>query len=211
MRARKLLALALAMTVAAAGLAACGGGSGGEPPEGRQPGPEQAFLQSMVPHHDSAVQMARVADAEATTPFVKRLAADIERSQTAEISRMRRIHERLFGAPLKPDMGAHMALGLSAQEAGMDHMDGAAMVRGKRPFDRAFVDEMVPHHEGAMRMARVVLEKGRDPELRRLAQDIIAAQKKEIEDMKRFRQREFGSSAPTSKPPAGGHTEHRGG
>ncbi len=211
MRARKLLALILAIALAGAGVAACGGGSGGGPSEGRPPAPEQAFLQSMVPHHDSAVEMAKVADAEATTPFVKRLAAAIERSQTSEIAQMRRIHERLFGAPLRPDMGAHMALGLSAQEAGMDHMDSAAMIRGKRPFDRAFVDEMVPHHEGAVRMARVVLEKGRDPELRRLAQDIIAAQKKEIEEMKRFRQREFGSSVAPSKAPSRGHTDHRGG
>ncbi len=211
MRALKLLALTLGIVLAGAGVAACGGGSGGEPSERRPPGPELAFLQSMVPHHDSAVEMAKVADAEATTPFVKRLAADIERTQTAEIAHMRRIHERLFGTPLEPDMGAHMALGLSAQEAGMEHMDGAAMIRGKRPFDRAFVDEMVPHHEGAMRMARVVLEKGRDPELRRLAQDIVVAQKKEIEEMKRFRQREFGSSVVPSKAPSRGHSEGRGG
>ena len=211
MRARKLLALTLAIALAGAGVAACGGGSGDGPPGGRQPAPEQAFLQSMVPHHSSAVEMATVAEAEAATPFVKRLAADIERSQTSEIAQMRRIHERLFGAPLKPDMGAHMALGLSAQEAGMEHMDGAAMIRGKRPFDRAFVDEMVPHHEGAMRMARVVLAKVRDPELRRLAQDIIAAQKKEIEEMKRFRQREFGSSAANAKAPTRGHPDGHGG
>ena len=102
MRARKLLALILAIALAGAGVAACGGGSGGGPSEGRPPAPEQAFLQSMVPHHDSAVEMAKVAGAEATTPFVKRLAADIERSQTSEIAQMRRIHERLFGSRPRP-------------------------------------------------------------------------------------------------------------
>ena len=93
----------------------------------------------------------------------------------------------------------------------MDHMDGAAMIRGKRPFDRAFVDEMVPHHEGAIRMARVVAAKTRDPELRKLAQDVIAAQKKEIEEMNAFRQREFGSPVPSSRAPARGHPDHGGG
>lgn len=70
MRARKLLALILAIALAGAGVAACGGGSGGGPSKGRPPAPEQAFLQSMMPHHDSAVEMAKVAGAEATTPFV---------------------------------------------------------------------------------------------------------------------------------------------
>jgi uncharacterized protein (DUF305 family) len=59
-----------------------------------------------------------------------------------------------------------MQLGLSAKEAGMDHMDGAAMIRGERPFDRAFVEEMIPHHEGATRMAEAVLARTRDQELR---------------------------------------------
>ncbi len=108
---------------------------------------------------------------------------------------MGQIHERLFDAPLKPDMGAHMALGLSAQEAGMNHMDGANTISGKQPFDRAFVDEMVPHHEGATRMAEAVLAETDDPRLRNLGEGIIAAQKKEIAEMKRFREREYGGAA----------------
>ncbi|MBA3421906.1 MAG: DUF305 domain-containing protein [Thermoleophilaceae bacterium] len=118
---------------------------------------------------------------------------DITRSQTVEIDRMRRIHERLFNAPLEPNMGLHTELGLSAKEAGMDHMDGAAMIRGKRPFDRAFVEEMIPHHEGATRMAEVVLGKTRDRELRTLAQEIISAQRREIREMTEFREREYGA------------------
>lgn len=130
-------------------VAGCGGGE--------QTDPQQAFLQSMVPHHRSAVEMGEVAETEAQTEFVKSLASEITRTQTEEIGEMGRIYERLFDAPLEPDMGAHMALGLSAQEAGMSHMDGASTIRGKEPFDRAFVDEMIPHHEGATRMAEAVL------------------------------------------------------
>lgn len=157
---------------------------------------EEGFLQGMVPHHQSAVAMAKVAQTEAQSDFVKGLAQAIVTSQTTEIAQMGRIHQRLFNAPLEPDVGGHMALGLSAQEAGMGHMDGAMMLRGKKPFDRAFIDGMVPHHQGATRMAKAVLTKTRDPELRTLAQEIIAAQEREIKAMSEFREREYGGPVP---------------
>lgn len=186
MRIRRALALLVALALAA-GVAACGGSPGAE-----QPSPEQGFLQSMVPHHASAVQMAEVAATEARTPFVRSLAAEIRASQEREIAEMGQIHQRLFGTELEPDMGGHMALGLSAEQAGMNHMDGATTIRGKRPFDRAFVDEMVPHHRGATRMTEAVLARTRDTELRTLAQGIISAQKREIREMNDFREREYG-------------------
>ena len=52
--------------------------------------------------------------------------------------------------------------------------------------DAAFVRGMIPHHKGAVEMAEIQLKYGKDPELKKMAQDIIAAQNKEIEFMEKW-------------------------
>lgn len=55
--------------------------------------------------------------------------------------------------------------------------------------DRDFVSHMIPHHQGAVAMAEVVLKHGKDPELRKMANEIIKAQAKEIAFMKKWQAR----------------------
>ena len=62
------------------------------------------------------------------------------------------------------------------------HADMAIPYSGDADAD--FVAGMIPHHQGAVAMAKIVLEHGKDPEIRKLAQDIVAAQDKEIAQMK---------------------------
>lgn len=68
--------------------------------------------------------------------------------------------------------------------ASRDEMHKAMNVTPTGNADADFVRNMIPHHEGAVAMAKVELEHGTDPELRKLAEDIIKAQDKEIAFMR---------------------------
>ncbi len=65
------------------------------------------------------------------------------------------------------------------------HMDmGAVPATGDADLD--FVNGMIPHHQGAIDMAKVLKEKGKDPSLQKMADDIIKAQESEIAVMKKW-------------------------
>ena len=89
---------------------------------------------------------------------------------------------------------AHMNMSMSTDSAmqqelmqGMNQMnqDMMAAEQYKDP-DVAFAAGMLPHHIGAVKMAEVELKYGKNPEMRKLAEDIINAQQAEIEQMQKW-------------------------
>jgi len=80
----------------------------------------------------------------------------------------------------------HGAMGASskafAEANAKMHKDMAVPLTGNADVD--FVQGMIPHHQGAIDMAKIVLEHGKDPEIRKLAEEVIKAQEGEIAMMK---------------------------
>jgi uncharacterized protein (DUF305 family) len=142
---------------------------------------DKAFIDAMVPHHEGAVDMAKVALQNAQHEQIKRLARDIVGAQEAEIKKLGEIREREFGSAESPS-------GMSDMDMQMMGMTDPQKLAKQRPFDRAFIDAMIPHHESAIAMANVALEESENGEIRNIARDIVSAQKREIAQMSSWRQ-----------------------
>ena len=177
---------ALALIALAAVAAACG--EDHEQSSNSGNATDAAFIADMTAHHEGAIEMARVAQKRAEHPEIRRLAGEIVAAQKGEISVMKSIGRDMHGMSEHGD--GHM--GMSDAEMGMA-MDPAELEKAK-PFDRAFIDAMVPHHQGAVAMAKQLLKKGEQPALRTMADDIIEAQTKEIEQMRGWRKAWYGSA-----------------
>ncbi|MDP1849395.1 MAG: DUF305 domain-containing protein [Solirubrobacteraceae bacterium] len=190
--------LAIGVLLAGAAFAGCGSdddASSSGPQNAAGNGIDRAFVSDMIPHHESAVDMAMVAERRGQSAFVKKLAEDIIRSQRAEITTLQGIAARLESAGVKAK-----SLGVPEHQMGM----GASMSRleSAKPFDRAFIDMMIPHHQGAIRMARVEIAEGSNAAAKDLATEIIDAQAREIRAMNKHRTEEFGGPSPTGGVPA---------
>ena len=93
---------------------------------------------------------------------------------------------------------------MMAQSMARMHADMAVAPSGDP--DRDFAAMMIPHHQGAIEMAKAELAYGRDPVLRRLAQGIIVEQAQEIEVMRRALAERPVAQTPPTQPPA--HHRH---
>lgn len=111
------------------------------------------FIEQMIPHHEDAVTMAKLAETRAKTPVVKKLAKNIISTQKAEIDLMQSWYWNWFGK--KPSKGdevmtqhgmtesSEMHMGIMGNDTDMTRLTGAA------DFDRVFVEDMIPHHQMA--------------------------------------------------------------
>lgn len=144
---------------------------------------DQHFIEQMIPHHDGAIAMANLAQTKATHPEIKTLAEAILEAQTKENQEMRSWYTDWFGRSV-PEQGSTFSGGMMSQ-GGM-HMgsiqDIDALLNAP-DFDKEFIEQMIPHHQMAIMMARM-LESGTDkPEMQQLAKSIIESQSKEIQQM----------------------------
>jgi uncharacterized protein (DUF305 family) len=200
-----LLAIAtLALGVLVAACGEDGAGPGGVSAPGS--GVDRAFARAMIPHHRSAVDMAEIAKERSKRGEIKQLADAIVTTQNAEIEQLTALDRHLKDAGIEAG-----DLGVAQHEMGMD--DDPSTLEDARPFDREFIDTMIPHHQGAIRMARIELADGANPELKELAVAIIDAQAREIDEMNAWRVEWFGELSPAGGVPAeedGGHGEGHG-
>ena len=142
---------------------------------------DKAFIDAMVPHHQGAIAMAEVALKNAEHEEIIQLSRNIISSQQAEIEELKSIKQEEFGT-------SNVPMEMSPEQMrGMGMMMDPQQLANQKPFDEAFIDAMIPHHQSAIEMAQVALEKSDNPKIKELAQNIISAQQREIEQMREWR------------------------
>lgn len=158
-----------------------GSGTGAEPNDA-----DLAFVRDMIPHHQQALEMARMAAQGTDDPEILQLAAKIEAAQDPEIEQMTGWLEA-WGDDAPPTSMDHgdMGHGTGEEMPGMMTAEEMAELDGLQGtnWERMFLAMMIRHHEGAIEMARAQLSDGQHPDVTALAEQVVTDQEAEIEEM----------------------------
>ena len=139
---------------------------------------DQHFIVQMIPHHDGAIAMAKIALERSKRSEMLSLAQTIIKAQEAEIADMRSWYQSWYGSEVpQSGMGGMRMGGMTGEPATLKSVSAA-------DFDREFINEMIPHHEMAVMMAQMLASGTSRPEMKQLASNIITSQSSEIEMMR---------------------------
>lgn len=145
---------------------------------------DRHFIEQMIPHHDGAVAMAKLALEKSKRTEIKILATAIIEDQTKEIKDMTRWYRDWFGEDVSEANTGMMGGGMMS--SGGMHMGGQedmTALESATDFDKAFIEAMIPHHQLALMMVRMLEAGTSRPEMLQLAKNITTSQSREIEQM----------------------------
>ncbi len=153
---------------------------------------DKLFLSNMIAHHQGAIDMANLASTNAKHQELKDLAKNIITSQTGEISNMT-AWQKTWNYPASSGtaMMDHSAMGMEDTNAGMMN---ALKDKTGDAFDKAFMEQMIMHHQSAIDMAGSGKANAQHQEVKELTAAIITAQTKEIKQMHQW-QKDWGYSS----------------
>ncbi len=149
------------------------------------PGAESApyelqFIDTMIVHHQGAIDMAKLAETRAAHAELKTLAKNILAEQEKEIAQMSEWRAKRYG-----ERAAAVNSSFPGMREGMKGMDMKKLesLTGNA-FDLEFIRQMIPHHEGAVIMAKDTSGYDTHAEIKTLSNTVIKAQEAEIRQMK---------------------------
>lgn len=137
------------------------------------PSSDADYIDNLVPHHQQAIDMADVEIAKGTRADVRDMAQQMKDMQQQEIAKMQGIRARVAGSErVQPMRDPH------------GEEDVASLQQATGPqVDTLFLENMVPHHAGAVSLSHRALENLSDPELRDMAEMTIVMQTREMNEM----------------------------
>lgn len=145
--------------------------------------PDQDFAMMMIEHHKGAIDMAKLQIAHGNDATLKKMSQDIIKKQDKEIKDMKAYVDKFKSGhkdatPHKVNMNDPFNKMMTASmKMGKMHNDKNASI------DHKFLEHMIMHHQQGIDMAKAELSHGKDASMKKMAQQIIADQQKEIKTM----------------------------
>lgn len=141
------------------------------------------FVLEIIPHHEGGINMAKAIVKYGSNPEVKKIAENIITSQEAQITIMKQLKAKFEKEKpsSKADSEEYLEEYNKVKDKMFKEMQGVEITNN---VDANFLQEMIYHHEGAIGMAKDILKYTKDPELRKLAENIVTTQSKGVEEMK---------------------------
>lgn len=139
--------------------------------------------------------MAKEVLQKSQRPELRKFANQILADQQKEISQMQKWRKAWYPKAGKELMGWHAAgnhmMPMTDAQISAMRMD-QPLGKADKQFDLRFLNAMIPHHEGAVQMAKDLQQKSKRPEMIELAKNIITSQQAEIDKMKQWRKAWYG-------------------
>jgi uncharacterized protein (DUF305 family) len=189
MKRYSLLALvftsALSLPVYAAEMPAKDAGMGVEKQLGVQGAPfDQQFIDTMLYHYEISMQMAELALSQATSPGLQERVGVMLDLQYSRAQQLQDLREQLYGA----DAAKAINMKMHGMQALKNVDVNALQAVDGETFDLKFIRMMIEHHKGGVAMAMTELSKGKEPEVKKLAQTIMQSQAGNVAELRRIKQ-----------------------
>lgn len=168
---------------------------------------DRSLIDAMVPYHEGLRELSSLALTRLEHAELRPLLSELVRVQGLEINEMRRWRQQWFGSSATPSMRQILGLSAEATSRGPPAINMEAEVVRLRsapaPFDRAFIDTVVPHYQNMIDLARLAETRAARWELAGLATTIIERQQWARDQLTRWRQAWYGNSDQPSSAPRG--------
>ena len=147
--------------------------------------PSLDFLYEMIPHHQAAVSMSENVLKYSDNEQVNKIAATIIREQLEGIKKMEALRDKI---KVSPEVNVQAEASYLKAYNNIYKTMIAAMQDAKPTgnIDKDFLEEMIPHHVGAIKMAENILKYTQNSELKTIVENIITTQQKQATEMQKL-------------------------
>ncbi len=144
------------------------------------------FIEEMIPHHEDAIKMSKIALEKASHEELRNLARSIIKSQGDEIDQMTSWYKEWFGTSVPEESDDDLDSMMGGRMGMMDEDTDYSSLVNSEEFDKRFIEEMIPHHQMAVMMANMLKNSTERNEMKKLADSIITSQSQEIDQMREW-------------------------